>query len=68
MLQNNTELEIIAFDSPIDHANFRQELDFYLKKKQKHHKKIKQFEKRQESCDPNNMFDNLLDLIENKDK
>ena len=49
-----------------EHASFKQEIEFYTKKNLAKHKKMKRHERRQEECDQTNMFDNILELIENK--
>lgn len=49
------------------HALFKQEIDFYTNKKLTRHKKDKKFEKRQEECNPDNVFENILTLIEDKE-
>ena len=50
------------------HALFKQEIDFYTNKKLTKHKKQKKFEKRQEECNTDNMFENILALIEDKEE
>ena len=55
-----------VLDQP--HALFKQEIDFYTNKKLTKHKKQKKFEKRQEECNTDNMFENILALIEDKEE
>lgn len=69
MLKGHTELETVKFktvfaDDP--HADFRHEIEFYTNKKHHGHKAEKKFEKRQEGCEPESMFENMLQLLEKK--
>lgn len=70
MIRDYTELETVKFECVSEemHADFKQEIEFYTRKKLSKHKKEKHFAKRQDSCNQDNMFDNLLELIEKKSK
>ena len=50
------------------HSEFRQEIDFYTSKKLHANKEAKKYEKRQQECDPQSMFEGMLELLEKKSK
>ena len=73
MLKSHTELETVKFKSPFKgedgedaHLEFRHEIEFYTNKKHHSHKADKKFEKRHEQCEPESMFENMLQLLEKK--
>lgn len=81
MVKDHTELETIKFKSPFKvtrenedgekekfdpHTEFRHEIDFYTHKKHHDHKADKKFKKRQQGCDPEHMFEDMLKLLEKK--
>lgn len=47
--------------------NFKNEIDFYCAKKVGRHKKAKKFIKKQAQIDDNQLFENMLELLEDKD-
>ena len=81
MVKDHTELETIKFKSPFKvtrenedgekekfdpHTEFRHEIDFYTHKKHHDHKADKKFKKRQQGCEPEHMFEDMLKLLEKK--
>lgn len=51
-------------DSTNGHKEFKKEMQFFVKKIKSKHKAKEEFEERIESCANENMFNNLLELIE----
>jgi hypothetical protein len=49
------------------HKEFRHEIEFYTNKKLQHHKQHKKFLKRHHDCEPESMFEGMLELLEAKD-
>ncbi|TNV84357.1 hypothetical protein FGO68_gene9394 [Halteria grandinella] len=49
------------------HREFRHEIEFYTNKKLQSHKHHKKFLKRHHDCDPQSMFEGMLELLEAKD-
>lgn len=47
---------------------FEHEIEFYTDQKSELKKKDKKFGERMQSCEPTNMFDNMLKHVEDKDK
>lgn len=75
MLKKHTELQTIKFksapqpeDAEDSNAHFKQEIEFYTNKKLTEHKLNKKFESRHQDCEPESMFENMLELLEKKSK
>jgi hypothetical protein len=72
MLKKHTELEGVKFKSakrPDDedpNAEFKHEIEFYTNKKLTEHKLSKKFDQRHLDCEPQHMFENMLQLLEKK--
>ncbi len=49
------------------HKQFRHEIEFYTNKKLQTHKASKKFQKRHRDCEPDALFENMLELLEEKD-
>ena len=54
-------------DTTKGHKQFKEEMKFFIKKIKSQHKAADEFDERFESCANENMFNNLLELIENPD-
>ena len=73
MLKKHTELEAVKFKSAKRpgseekaNAEFKNEIEFYTNKKLTEHKLSKKFEQRHLDCDPQHMFESILQLLEKK--
>ena len=69
MIQGHKCLTKVKFDEAkdSDHKAFKKEIEFYVKKIKKEHKTHDAIEERKESCANDHLFNNLLELIENKE-
>ena len=69
VLKDQTELESVRFTSPLGEEDpsrvaFKQQIEFYTNKRLTHHKKQNRFDKRQEECNADMMFEATLALLE----
>ena len=55
-------------DETDDDKLFEKEIKFYTKQKSEVRSKGKDYEKRLESCDPTHMFENMMKLVEDKER
>ena len=69
MIQGHKCLTKVKFDEAkdSDHKTFKKEIEFYVKKIKKEHKAKDAIEKRKESCTNDHLFNDLLEMIENKE-
>lgn len=54
-------------DATNGHKDFKKEMQFFVKKIKQKHKSQEEFDDRLDSCANENMFNNLLELIENSE-
>lgn len=71
-IKTYTELEYVKFtttrgEDDDSHSDFKQYLDYFTNKKLTQHKNVEKFERRQEQCNPDSMFDQMIQLIEDKE-
>lgn len=70
MLKRHKKLSKVKFEwdnDAHDHSMFAKEVKFYVNKIKDEHDYLKDVDERKESCDPNNLFNNLLKMIEDKE-
>ena len=71
MLAQNSQLELVRFEAANvdveDHQIFKKHIMFLTKKKRLQHREERKMHLRQLTCDPTNMFENILQQVENKD-
>ena len=70
MLKKHTELQSVSFKSvkvegEEDHnSEFKHEIEFYTNKKLAEHKQLKKYEHRHHDCEPESMFEGMLQHLE----
>ena len=69
MIKGHKALTKVKFDDAkgSDHKQFKKEIEFYVKKIKKEHKANEKNEERKESCTNEHLFNDLLEMIEDKD-